>query len=61
MAVAAAVDDVTCGVLPGPLLQALAQSPAAARTSSRMVLVLALPIARMLWKCALAPPLRQVK
>ena len=44
---AAAEDDVACGagVLPGPLLQALAQSPAAARTTSRLVIVLALPMA----------------
>jgi hypothetical protein len=33
------------GVLPEPLLQALAQSPAAARTTSRLVIVLALPMA----------------
>jgi hypothetical protein len=44
---AAAEDDVACdaGVLPEPLLQALAQSPAAARTTSRLVIVLALPMA----------------
>jgi len=43
----AAVADVACGVgvLPEPLLQALAQSPAAARTASRMVTVLALLMA----------------
>ena len=47
---AAAVDGVACGagVLAGPLLQALAQSPAAARTASRMVIVLASLMARML-------------
>jgi hypothetical protein len=46
----ALVDDVACddGVLAGPLLQALAQSPAAARTTSRLVTVLALPMVRML-------------
>jgi hypothetical protein len=44
---AAALDDVACGggVLPEPLLQALAQSPAAARTTSRLVIVLALTMA----------------
>jgi len=44
---AAAEDDVACdaGVLPEPLLQAVAQSPAAARTTSRLVIVLALPMA----------------
>jgi len=43
----AAVADVACGagVLPEPLLQALAQNPAAARTASRMVIVLALLMA----------------
>src|ERR1700736_433361 len=43
----AAVADVACGVgvLPEPLLQALAQSRAAARTASRMVIVLALLMA----------------
>jgi F0F1-type ATP synthase membrane subunit c/vacuolar-type H+-ATPase subunit K len=47
---AAAEDDVACGagVLPGLLLQALAQNPAAARTTSRLVIVLALPMGRML-------------
>ena len=47
---AAALDDVACGtgVLPGPLLQALAHMPAAARTASRLVTVLALLMARML-------------
>jgi hypothetical protein len=46
----ALVDDVACddGVLAGPALQALAQSPAAARTTSRLVTVLALPMSRML-------------
>jgi hypothetical protein len=49
----AAVDDETpvadaacgAGVLAGPLLQALAHRPAAARTTSRLVIVLALPMA----------------
>jgi hypothetical protein len=47
---AAAEDDVACGagVLPGLLLQALAQNPAAARTTSRLVIVLTLPMGRML-------------
>ena len=36
------------GVLAGPLLQALAQSPAAARTTSRLVTVLAFLMGRML-------------
>jgi hypothetical protein len=59
----ALVDDVACddGVLAEPPLQALAQSPAAARTASRLVTVLAFLMARMLWACGLAPPLRQVK
>ena len=45
---AAPVEDAACGgVLPEPL-QELAQSPAAARTTSRLVMVLALPMGRML-------------
>jgi hypothetical protein len=43
----ALVDDVACGagVLAEPLLQAPAQSPAAARTASRLVIVLTFPMA----------------
>ena len=60
---AAAVDDVACGAgeLAEPLLQALAHRPAAARTTSRLVTVLAFLIDRMLWGRGSAPPLRQVK
>ena len=48
----APVDDVACGagVLAEPLLQAPAQSPAAARTTSRLVIVLTFPMGRMLRK-----------
>jgi hypothetical protein len=44
---AAPVADVACGagVLTGPLLQALAHRPAAARTTSRLVIELELPMA----------------
>jgi hypothetical protein len=46
----ALVDDVACddGVLAKPPLQALAQSPTAARTTSRLVTVLAFLMGRML-------------
>jgi|HubBroStandDraft_6_1064221.scaffolds.fasta_scaffold3085426_1 hypothetical protein len=46
----ALVDDVACddGVLAEPPLQALAQSPTAARTTSRLVTVLAFLMGRML-------------
>jgi hypothetical protein len=37
-------------VLAEPLLQAPAQSPAAARTTSRLVIVLTFPMGRMLRK-----------
>jgi hypothetical protein len=42
--------DAACGagVLAGPLLQALAHRPAAARTASRLITVLALLMGRML-------------
>jgi len=44
------VADAACGagVLAGPLLQALAHRPAAARTTSRLVTMLALLMDRML-------------
>ena len=59
----APVAGAACGadVLAGPLLQALAHRPAAARTTSRLVTVLALLMGRMLWARGLASPLRQVK
>jgi len=46
----ALVGEVACGdgVLAGRLLQALAQSPVAARTTSRLVTVLAFLMSRML-------------
>jgi len=59
----APVADAACGagVPAGSLPQALAHRPAAARTTSRLVTVLALLMGRMLWALGLASPLRQVK
>ena len=46
----APADDAACGagVLAGPLLQALAHRPATAKTTSRLVTVLAFLMGRML-------------